>query len=145
MLCFWAGNVCQRVCLGGAPRGMLLPNNVLTLISSFLSLFESYPTCVSIINIEDKLSDCLSTSLPGANRPTVIYTNGPSEFERNLDTLTVQIIERHGYRTILDFLLMKLRPALDCDWLQQLPMLHKVRPYFPIISLPYNRFFLCQL
>ena len=49
-----------------------------------------------------------------------------NDFERCLATPTAQIIERHDFRTILDFLLMKLRTALNKDWLQSVPILHKV-------------------
>ena len=77
MLCFWAGNVYHRVCLGGAPRGLLLPRKVITLVSSFLSLFETYPTCVALIDFDDKLSDCLTASLPGSHHPTIVHTFGP--------------------------------------------------------------------
>ena len=59
MLCLWAGNVYHRICLGGAPRGMLLPQKTLTMIASFLCLFESFPICVSLIDFGDKLSDSL--------------------------------------------------------------------------------------
>ena len=118
---FWSGNVLHHVCLGSAPRGMLLPRKILVLISSFISLFETPPACVSLINFDEKMSHCLSNCLPGDHQPSVVRTYGPEEFEKSLGLPTSQIIERHDYRTILDFLLMKLRTALDKDWLQKLP------------------------
>ena len=126
ILNFWSGNVFHRVCLGSTPRGMLLPHRILNFISSFLCLFETFPTCVAVINVGDKLGDCLSTCLPGKQQPANIRTFNPEEFERSLSVPTAQIIERHDFRTILDFLLMKLRTALDMDWLKKLPLLHKV-------------------
>ena len=127
---FWSGNVLHHVCLGSAPRGMLLPRKILVLISSFISLFETPPACVSLINFDEKMSHCLSNCLPGDHRPSVVRTYGPEEFEKSLGLPTSQIIERHDYRTILDFLLMKLRTALDKDWLKKLPLLHKVTYIF---------------
>ena len=144
MLRFWAGNVYHRVCLGGAPRGLLLPRKVIALVSSFLSLFETYPTCVALIDFEGKLSECLIASLPGSHCPTIVHTIGPKEFERSLATPTVQIIERHDYRTILDFLMMKLRTALDRDWLQQLPLLHKVKSQSQVTLFLDRKLFSCQ-
>ena len=126
ILCFWAENVLYRVCIGGAPRGMLLPRKVLTLVASFLSLFETFPNCVSLIGFSDKLNDCLSSCLPGLKPPSTVNPFGPSEFERTLAGPTAQVIERHDFRSILDYLLMKLRTALDRDWLEKLPLLHKV-------------------
>ena len=135
VLCFWSENVLHRGCIGGAPRGMLLPRKILSLVASFLSLFETAPTCVSLIGFGAKLNECLTSTLPAAKPPSVVPSYGPAEFERSLATPTVQIIERHDFRTILDFLLMKLRTALDRDWLQNLTLLHQVL-YFPIFSIP---------
>ena len=71
---FWSGNVLHNVCFGSAPRGMLLPRKVLNLLSSFLSLFEEVPTCISVIDFEKNLGCCLSSCLPGKQRPTVVRT-----------------------------------------------------------------------
>ena len=126
ILCFWSENVLHRVCNGGARRGLLLPRKILSLVSSFLSLFETAPNCVSLIGFGNKLNDCLSSCLPGLKPPSIVNSFGPNEFERTLAVPTARIIERHDCRSILDFLLMKLRTALDKDWLQKLPLLHKV-------------------
>ena len=53
------------------------------------------------------------------------YSIRPIEFEKSLALPAAQIFECHVYRTILDFFLLKLRTALDRDWLQSLPILHK--------------------
>ena len=132
ILNFWSGNVLHHVCLGNAPRGMLLPRKTLSIISSFISLFEEAAICTALIDFGDKLGDCLSNCLPGNQHISVINTFGPEELERSLAVPTTQIIERHDFRTILDYLLMKLRTALDRDWLKKLPLLHEV------ISIPGN-------
>ena len=129
ILCFWADTELHRVCIGGAPRGMLLPRKIINIVASFLSLFEVMPTCVCLIGFGDKLVDCFTTCLPGLKSPSAISSFGPNEFERTLAGPTTQIIERHDYRSILDYLLMKLRTALDKDWLHKLPLLHKVIIY----------------
>ena len=126
ILSFWSGNVLHRVCLGSSPRGMLLPRKIFALLASFISLFDTAPSCVSLIGFDEKSADCLRTYLPGAKRPFITSTYEPSDFESSLALPTAQIIERHDFRTILDFLLMKLRTALDRDWIQNLPTLHKV-------------------
>ena len=126
ILNFWSGNVLHRVCLGSAPRGMLLPRKVLSLVSSFLSLFVTVPTCISLIDVGEKLGECLSTCPPWKQQTTIICTFGTEELEKSLAMPTAQIIERHDFRTIIDFLLMKLRTALDRDWLKKIPPLHKV-------------------
>ena len=61
VLSFWSGNVLHRVCLGSSPRGMLLPRKILALLASFMSLFDTAPSCVSLIGFDEKLADCLRT------------------------------------------------------------------------------------
>ena len=80
------------------------------------------------MNVGDKLGECVSTCLPGKQQPANIQAFSPEEFERCLSVPTAQILERHNFRTILDFMLMKLRTALVRDWLKKLPLLHKVDP-----------------
>ena len=58
ILCFWSENVFHRVCIGGAPRGILLPRKIFSLIASFLGLFETMPTCVALIGFDEKLNEC---------------------------------------------------------------------------------------
>ena len=124
---FWTGNVFYQVCLGTGPRGTLVPKKMMGVVASFLSLFDVHPSCICLIDCPESLNSCFKASLPGCLRPTSVNGFGPSESERCLSLPTSRILERHDYRTILDFLLMKLRTALDRDWLQSLPTLHKVR------------------
>ena len=105
---------------------MILPHKITKFISCFLCLFETFPTCVAVINVGDKLGECLSTCLHGKQLPANIRAFNPGEFERCLLISTTQLLERHDFRTILDFLVMKLRTALDRDWQKKLPLLHKV-------------------
>ena len=113
ILCFRSENVLHRVCISGARRVILLPRKIFSLIASFLGIVATMPTCVTLVGFDDKLKECLTSSLPGVRPPSVVNSYGPTEFERSLITPTVQIIKRHGFRTLLDFLLKKLRTALD--------------------------------
>ena len=126
ILNFWSVNLFDRVCLGSKPRGMFLLHTLLNFISSFVSLFDTYPKCVAISNVGKKLGDCLSSCLPGKQQPANVRTFSPDELEQCTSIPTAQIIEQHDYRTILEFLLMKLRTALDRDWLKKLPVRHEV-------------------
>ena len=110
---FWAGHVFYQVCLGSGPRGTLIPKKMMGVVSSFLSLFENHPSCVCLVDCPDRLTTCFKTFLPGSLRPTSVNGFGTNELERCLSLPTSRILERHDYRTILDFLLMKLRTALE--------------------------------
>ena len=123
---FWSGNVLHRVCLGTEPRGLLIPKKILGVVASFVTLFESPQNCLCLIGMGDILNQCLTSTLPGTKRPNLAHFFGPNKFDKCLAAPTVNIIERHDFRSILEFLLMKLRTALDRDWLQSLPLLHKV-------------------
>ena len=68
ILSFWSGNVYHRVGLGSYPRGMLLPRKILTLLASFLSLFDVAPPCVAFIGVGEKLADCFQNSLLGTKK-----------------------------------------------------------------------------
>ena len=123
---FWSGNVYHRVCLGSGPRRFLFPKRLLTVISSFLSLFETAPSFIELTGCPDRLDCSLTSALPGNLRPYAINYFGPKDLERCLSLPTSRILERHDFRFILDYLLMKLRTALDREWQQALPVLHKV-------------------
>ena len=62
-----------------------------------------------------KLGECLKSCRMGKHQPVNVNTFNPAEVEQSLSIPTSQILERHDYRTILDFHLMKLRTALDRD------------------------------
>ena len=123
---FWSGSVYHQVCLGSGPRGLLIPKRILSVITAFVSLFEKPPSYVGLIGSPDRLETCLVNSLPGKLRPTAVSGFRPNDLEKSLSLPTSKILERHDFRSILDYLLMKLRTALDREWLQSLPILHKV-------------------
>ena len=128
-LSFWSGKVYYQVCLVSGPRGLLLPKKLLSLLSSYFSLSENPPSCLSLVNFDERLATCLDRSLSGKARPMVVNWFGVTELEICLSMPTSRILERHDFRTILDFLLM--RTALDQEWLQSIPVLHKV--HFPVL------------
>ena len=132
---FWSGNIFQQVCVGTGPRGVLIPKKILVLISSLLCLFETPPNCISLIDMGENLSSCLVSVLNCNPKPSNVNSFSPAEFEKCLATPTAKIIERHDFRTIIDYLLLKLRTALDRDWVHSLPVLHKVVFYLQVPSL----------
>lgn len=123
---FWNEDSLQRVCLGVAPHGFLVPKITLKLIASFYSLFEKSPACLSVVGFDDKLYSSLS-SYSKLKKKKIMRspTFKPKDLEKSLLLPSVKILDRYDYRSILDFLLLKLRTALDNDWLQSLPDLHK--------------------
>ena len=88
---------------------------------SFLSLFNVVATCISLIDVGEKLGECLFSCLAGKQQQTVVRIFGADQFEKRLSVPTTQIIECHENRPILDFLLMKLRTALDRYWFEEDP------------------------
>ena len=126
ILIFLSGNVLHRVCLSSAPPRNAVTTKILGLVSSFLNLFDVFPTCISPHDVGEKLGESLSSCLPGKPQPTVVRTFGTDEFEKSLVVSTTQIIERHDYRAILNFMLMKLRKTLDRDLLKKILLLYEV-------------------
>ena len=115
--------------MGSGPRGILLSKKNLALISSCLSLFESPPNCFEPHQFDEGLGACLVISLPGKKRPKVVNGFGPMELEKCLAMPTSRLLGRFDFRSFLD-LLMKLRTVLHQEWLETIPVLHKV-PHFP--------------
>ena len=132
---FWSGNIYYQVCLGSGPRGILLPKKILTFISFYLSLFESPPSCLSLVNFDEQLGAKLFASFRGRKRLMVVSGFGPMDLEKCLAMPTSRILERHNFRTILAFLLMKLRTTLDQEWSQAIPDLHKVWHFPHFVSI----------
>ena len=123
---FWSGNVLHQVCIRTGPRGFQILRKISTLIASLISLFETPPSCACLMGMGKRFNFCLTSAPHGQQRRNLLNNFGIEEFERCLALPTAKIIERHDYRTIIDFLLMKLRTALYKDWLQSFPLLHKV-------------------
>ena len=124
---FWNGNSLQRICLGAAPHGFLVPKVTLRLIAAFYSLFDRSPICLSTVGFDDKLFSSLVLHLKLKKKKVIrSLTFRPKDLEKSLALPSVKILDRYDYRSILDFLLLKLRTALDSDWLLSLPDLHKV-------------------
>ena len=113
---------------------MLLPRKILSLIPSFLRFFDTPPSCINPIGVGAKLDDCFISSLTGTKRPSNVNPLGPNVFENSLALPTAQLTERRDFRTILDFLLMTLKTALDKDWIQNLPILQKVGCFYLSLS-----------
>ena len=94
-------------------------SNVFNLVSSFHSHSEYPPNCVALIHVEETISDCLSTLVPGKELPTNIKTFGSDELESSLAIPTAQITERHHYQTFMDLSLMMVRTALNRKWAEE--------------------------
>ena len=127
---FWSGNVFYQICLGTGPRGTLIPKRMMGTVAAFLGLFDSPPFCVCLVDCPEKLCTCLKTSLPRKLKSASVDEFNQAELEQCLSIPTSRILERHDYRTIL----MKLRTALDRDWLQSLPTLHKVHKSLSVVQ-----------
>ena len=123
---FWSGNVYDQTCLGCGRRRLLMPKNILVTISSFINLFETAPSCVSVFDCNAKLETCLIYTLPRQLQPSALCSFGADELERCQAVSTAKILEGHDFRTVLDFFLMKLRTELDKDCRLAIPVLHKV-------------------
>ena len=116
---------------------------MLELVSCFYSLFETVPSCVAVKDFSEKLSSSLPCVMPALKKPSKVNTFGPTELESCLSLPSSQILDRYDFRSILDYLLLKLRSGLDNDWLQNLPVLHKV--YFMFIFFIFPLFHLVFL
>ena len=96
-------------------------------ISCFLAAPSNPPVIHSLIGFDNRTAKTLVTELnqvaPACSVPTFTH----EDLYKVLAGPTVEILDRYDNHSVLQFLLMKLRTALDLTWVNNLPELRKVR------------------
>ena len=139
---FWNENAFHSVCIGVFPRSISIPKSLLKCIAAFLSLFLDQPSCLALIGFGDRIFQSVKNHF---NKPHLVNhcpTFSQEDLDKCLSIPSAKILDRYDYRSILDFLLLKLRLAQDHDWLLNLPDLHKVILHF-LLDLLVTPFIIC--
>ena len=113
-LIFWAGTVFYQVCLRTGPRGTLVPKKMTELIAPFLVLFDKHPSCICLIDCQDRLNSCIKSSLPGRLRPSSVNGFGPNELERCLSLSLSSYIPNSRETRLPHYLGFLIIEAADC-------------------------------
>ena len=125
-LSFWSENAYHNICIGTFPRSLSIPKSLLRCVAAFLSLFLDQPSCLALIGFGDRLFQSVRGQFKNPQLVNRCPTFLPRDLDKCLSMPSSKILDRYDYRSILDFLLLKLRLARDHDWLLNLPELHQV-------------------
>ena len=126
-LIFWSGNVLNQLLLTEVPNVLFTPKWILQNVCSFLAVFPAIPPLLSLSGFDSRTSKSLVTELFQAPAVCIVPTFSFEDLDKALAGPTVKILDRYGYHSVLQFLLMKLRTASGSVWLIDLPELRKVQ------------------
>ena len=113
-------------CLAEIPKAQLSAKKALQVVSSYLSVPSKPPPAYSLLGFDARSAETLSTEFYQIPPICVVPNFGHDDLYKVLAGPTVKILDRFDYHSILYFLLMKLRTALESAWLNNFPELRKV-------------------
>ena len=123
---FWTGNVFNRLPLCKYPTSLLTARKTLEIVSSFLATSSKNPRIYSLLGFDARSSKAMVTELQQSPEICIVPNFSYEELYKTLAGPTIKILDRYDFRSVVQFLLMKLHSALDSDWLSNLPELRKV-------------------
>ena len=127
VLVFWSGNVYNCVHLVEFFPSLLEAKKALEVISCFLAVSSNPPIIHSLIGFDGRTVKTLVTEMSQFPRACAVPIFSHEDLYKILAWPTVRILDRYELQSVLQFLLMKLRTALDLAWVNNLPELRKVR------------------
>ena len=135
VITFWTGKVFNYFCLAEFPDAQLSAEKALQVVSAYLSVPSKPPPVYSLLGFDARSSKTLTVELNQIPSICVVPTFGHCDLYKVLAGPTVKILDRFDYHRILQFLLMKLKTALEAVWLNNNPELRKVGLPFWSVSL----------
>ena len=118
---FWADNSLYGLCIGVFPGRLCPPGSLLSLLSGFFALVEKDVHLLFLTGFDPRITWTVSRVLPQRRRICSIPKFDAEDLERTMLVPSVQILDRFDFRSLLDFLLMRLRSACDSSWMSSLP------------------------
>ena len=132
---FWSGNSLHSMCLAVLPGQLLNQSDLIPIISNFFALLDKEAHLLFLSGSSRRLAWTISRVLPQEKRICSTPKFGPEDLEELLLVPTVQILDRFNFRSVLDFLLLRLRSACGSPWLSSLPNFEKVYISFLVSTL----------
>ena len=123
---FWSGNSLHSMCLAVLPGRLTNQSALIPIISSFFALLDKEVHLLFLSGFSRRLAWTISRVLPQHKRICSTPKFSPEDLEDLLLVPTVQILDRLDFRSVLDFLLLRLRSACGSSWLSSLPNFEKV-------------------
>ena len=123
---FWVGNSLHSMCIAVYPSRTNSPAVFIPPISGFLALLHEDVQLQFVTGFTQRFTCSLSRILPQHQRICSVPKFDAEDLESALLVPSVQILDRFDFRSVLDFLIMRLRSAIGSTWLTALPDFQKV-------------------
>ena len=123
------------MCLAVFPGRMCTPSDLIPPISSLLALLDKDAQLLFVSGFTKRFIWAISRVLPQHKRVCQAPKFDEEDLEQFLLVPTVQILNRFDFRSVLDFLMVRLRSACGSSWLTALPGFQKVNILFLFVFL----------
>ena len=110
---FWAGNSLHSMCLAVLPGRMCSPLELIPPINSFLALLDKSTELFFVSGFTQRFIWTVARVLPQHKKICQMPKFDEDDLERVLVVPTVKILGRFDFRSVLDFLVVRLRSALS--------------------------------
>ena len=141
---FWAGNSLHSICLAVFPGQVFSPAILIPPLSSLFSLINNDVHLLFLSGFTQPLAWTISRVLPQRKRICLTPKFDPEDLEQILLIPSVQFLDRFDFRSVLDFLLMRLRSACGSICLSALPEFQKVILHI-LLCISWSHYFLSVL
>ena len=118
---FWAGNSLHSLCFAVFPGRMTNSTALINPVSSLLALLDKDVQILFMSGFTRRFVWSISRVLPQRRRILATPRFDADDLESVLLVPSVQLLDRFDFRSVLDFLLMRLRSACGSSWLSVLP------------------------
>ena len=123
---FWAGNSLHSLCIAVFPGRMTNSTALINPVSSLLALLDKDVQILFMSGFTRRFVWATSLVLPQRRRICATPRFDADDLESVLLVPSVQLLDRFDFRSVLDFLLMRLRSACGSSWLSVLPDFQRV-------------------
>ena len=130
---FWSVNSLHSMCLAVFPGRMCTPSDLFPPISNLLALLDKDAQLLFVSGFTQRFIWVVSRVLPQHKRVCQVHKFDEEDLEQVLLMPTVQILDRFDFRSVLDFLMVRLRSACGSLWLTALPEFQKVNMQFRFV------------
>ena len=136
---FWARNSFDGLCIGVFPGRVYTPETLLLLLSNFFALIGKDAHLLFIAGFAPRIVWTVSRVLSQHRKICRIPSFNAEDLEQTMLVPSVQILDRFDFRSVLDFLLLRLRSACSSPWCHHCPIFNTLEsPCFTF----YNFFFI---
>ena len=136
-LSFWAGNVCNHLLLAEIASSLPESKKILEIIVCFLAVPTNFPVIFSLLGSDASSVKTQNSEWSQTPPVCVVPTLNCEDLYNVLAGPAGKILDRYDLHSVLQFLLMKLRTALDSTWLNNLPELRQVSSHVVCHRCPF--------